>query len=190
MRILPYESAAVKVRVEAWAAKLGLFLVTRSANGGFAPGRSAARTVESPGAKLAGGSLALLAVRRPWNRQSLRKVADPDIRYRSLSACPAAAAALRVPTIPDDEELSCHAICGLLFALLASLLLALSATAQETGIRWQQDIESAKVMARDSGRLVLVHVVADGCGPCRSLETECLQPARRRRRDRAEVRAR
>src|SRR3972149_11531509 len=55
--------------------------------------------------------------------------------------------------------------------MLASLLLALSATAQETGIRWQQDIETAKAMARDSGRLVLVHVVADGCGPCRALET-------------------
>lgn len=55
--------------------------------------------------------------------------------------------------------------------LLASLLLAPSALAQETGIHWQQDIETAKVMARDSRRLVLVHVVADGCGPCRTLET-------------------
>lgn len=57
-----------------------------------------------------------------------------------------------------------------LFALVASLLLALQAIGQETGIHWQQDIETAKVMARESGRLVLVHVVADGCGPCRSLE--------------------
>jgi protein disulfide-isomerase len=61
--------------------------------------------------------------------------------------------------------------------MLASLLLALSATAQETGIRWQQDIETAKAMARDSGRLVLVHVVADDCGPCRALETNVfIQP--------------
>lgn len=57
------------------------------------------------------------------------------------------------------------------FGVLASLLLALSAQAQETGVRWQQDIEAAKVAARDSGRLVLVHVVADGCGPCRALES-------------------
>jgi protein disulfide-isomerase len=58
-----------------------------------------------------------------------------------------------------------------LYSLVATLLVALSAAAQGPGIRWQQDIETAKAMARDSGRLVLVHVVADGCGPCRSLET-------------------
>ncbi len=58
-----------------------------------------------------------------------------------------------------------------LYGMLASLLLTLSAAAQETGVHWQRDIETAKVMARDSGRLVLVHVVADGCGPCQSLET-------------------
>jgi YHS domain-containing protein/thiol-disulfide isomerase/thioredoxin len=56
-------------------------------------------------------------------------------------------------------------------ALLACLLLPLSALAQVPGVQWQQDIESAKVLARDSGRLVLVHVVSDGCGPCRALES-------------------
>jgi YHS domain-containing protein/thiol-disulfide isomerase/thioredoxin len=55
--------------------------------------------------------------------------------------------------------------------MLASLLLTLSASAQEAGVHWQQDIETAKSMARDSGRLVLVHVVADGCGPCHALES-------------------
>jgi protein disulfide-isomerase len=55
--------------------------------------------------------------------------------------------------------------------VIASLLMALTATAQESSIHWQQDIEAAKVQARQSGRLVLVHVVADGCGPCRSLES-------------------
>jgi protein disulfide-isomerase len=54
--------------------------------------------------------------------------------------------------------------------MLASLFVALSATAQEQGIHWQQDIETAKAMAGESGRLVLVHVVADGCGPCQALE--------------------
>lgn len=53
---------------------------------------------------------------------------------------------------------------------LLCLLLAMSATAQQPGIHWQQDIESAKATARQSNRLVLVHVVADGCGPCAALE--------------------
>lgn len=57
------------------------------------------------------------------------------------------------------------------FGMLASLLLATLATAQEPGIRWQQDIESAKAEARQTQRMVLVHVVADGCGPCRALES-------------------
>jgi protein disulfide-isomerase len=51
-----------------------------------------------------------------------------------------------------------------------SLLLAMSATAQQAGINWQQDIETAKATARQTNRLVLVHVVADGCGPCAALE--------------------
>jgi protein disulfide-isomerase len=55
--------------------------------------------------------------------------------------------------------------------VLASLLMALTAAAQDSSIHWQQDIEAAKVQARQSGRLVLVHVVADGCGPCRALES-------------------
>lgn len=55
--------------------------------------------------------------------------------------------------------------------MLASLLMATLANAQESGIRWQQDIESAKAEARQTHRMVLVHVVADGCGPCRALES-------------------
>lgn len=63
-------------------------------------------------------------------------------------------------------------------AVLASILLASWANAQvTTGIHWQQDIEAAKSMARDSGRLVLVHVYTDECGPCRALETNVfMQP--------------
>ncbi|MGD9632771.1 MAG: thioredoxin family protein [Pirellulales bacterium] len=53
---------------------------------------------------------------------------------------------------------------------ILSLLLAVSAAAQQPGIQWQQDIETAKATARQSNRLVLVHVVADGCGPCAALE--------------------
>lgn len=54
--------------------------------------------------------------------------------------------------------------------MICSLLLAGSAAAQQPGIQWQQDIETAKATARQTNRLVLVHVVADGCGPCAALE--------------------
>ena len=54
-------------------------------------------------------------------------------------------------------------------ALLLSLLFAMPATAQE-GIRWQQDIEGAKTLARQSGRLVLVHFWTPECGPCKMLD--------------------
>ncbi len=54
--------------------------------------------------------------------------------------------------------------------LLACLAQAGSSKAQEPGIQWRQDIETAKSQAHQSGRMVLVHVIADGCGPCRSLE--------------------
>ena len=57
------------------------------------------------------------------------------------------------------------------FGVLASLLMALTAAAKDSSIHWQQDIEAAKEQARQSGRLVLVHVVADGCGPCRAPES-------------------
>lgn len=57
-----------------------------------------------------------------------------------------------------------------LFALLAFTLTALPAWSQLPGVHWQQDIEAAKATARRSGRLVLVHVWADGCAPCHALE--------------------
>jgi protein disulfide-isomerase len=44
------------------------------------------------------------------------------------------------------------------------------AAAQEVGVRWQHDVETAKATARQTGRLVLVHVWADNCAPCVSLE--------------------
>jgi protein disulfide-isomerase len=49
-------------------------------------------------------------------------------------------------------------------------LLAVPAAAQEYGVRWQADIESAKTIARQTGRLVLVHFWTPNCGPCLSLE--------------------
>lgn len=57
-----------------------------------------------------------------------------------------------------------------LLGTFCCMLLSVSAAAQQQGINWQQDIETAKATARQSNRLVLVHVVADGCGPCAALE--------------------
>ena len=50
MRIVPYESAAVKVRVEVEAGKLGYFPIHRSKEP-VCPGRVGSGTAESPGAK-------------------------------------------------------------------------------------------------------------------------------------------
>jgi YHS domain-containing protein/thiol-disulfide isomerase/thioredoxin len=60
---------------------------------------------------------------------------------------------------------------GPLVVGLLGILLAGPAVAQEMGVHWQQDIETAKATARQTGRLVLVHVWSDGCVPCRALES-------------------
>jgi protein disulfide-isomerase len=54
--------------------------------------------------------------------------------------------------------------------VLASFLLIGSAAAQQPGVRWQNDIETAKATAQQTGRLVLVHVWTENCGPCAALE--------------------
>ena len=54
--------------------------------------------------------------------------------------------------------------------LFASFLMIGSAAAQEPGVRWQFDIESAKAAARQTGRLVLVHVWTEDCAPCMALD--------------------
>jgi len=55
-------------------------------------------------------------------------------------------------------------------ALIFSTLLAMPAAAEQQGFRWQHDIESAKALAKQSGRLVLVHFWSPNCGPCLALE--------------------
>src|SRR3954465_311768 len=56
-----------------------------------------------------------------------------------------------------------------LLVVVFGLLLAMPALAQES-IHWHTDLESAKVMAKQSGRLVLGHFWAPTCGPCMALE--------------------
>ena len=50
------------------------------------------------------------------------------------------------------------------------LLLANSAWAQQDAIHWHNDLESAKTVARESKRLVLVHFWTPSCVPCKALE--------------------
>ena len=57
-----------------------------------------------------------------------------------------------------------------LFNVIAWALLSVPAAAQQSGIHWQQDIESAKTQAKQTGRLVLVHFWTPNCGPCLALE--------------------
>jgi protein disulfide-isomerase len=55
-------------------------------------------------------------------------------------------------------------------SLIAAAGMASTALAQAS-IGWQHDIEAAKAAARQSNRLVLVHVWGDGCAPCKALES-------------------
>jgi protein disulfide-isomerase len=54
--------------------------------------------------------------------------------------------------------------------LFLSVAIAAQAAAQQDAIHWHHDLESAKSMAKESGRLVLIHFWTPTCGPCAALE--------------------
>src|SRR5215218_281309 len=53
--------------------------------------------------------------------------------------------------------------------LLAVPATILRASAQQEAIHWHKDLESAKVVAKETNRLVLVHFWTPSCGPCMAL---------------------
>ena len=54
--------------------------------------------------------------------------------------------------------------------VLFSVLLAAPAVAQQEAVHWQHDLEAAKIAAKESGRLVLIHFWTPSCGPCMALD--------------------
>jgi protein disulfide-isomerase len=64
------------------------------------------------------------------------------------------------------------------FLLIFCAMLAAPVRAQESGgISWMHDLEAAKVQAKQSGRLVLVHFWTPTCGPCLALEQHVFNQA-------------
>ncbi|HVT28483.1 MAG TPA: thioredoxin family protein [Lacipirellulaceae bacterium] len=58
------------------------------------------------------------------------------------------------------------------YILILSALLAMPATnvlAQQEAVHWHYDVESAKAVAKQTGRLVLIHFWTPSCGPCMAL---------------------
>jgi protein disulfide-isomerase len=53
--------------------------------------------------------------------------------------------------------------------VVLSALLAVPAVAQQEAVHWHKDLESAKAVAKQTGRLVLVHFWTPSCGPCMAL---------------------
>src|SRR5215212_2402222 len=53
--------------------------------------------------------------------------------------------------------------------VVMSALLAVPAFAQQEAVHWHKDLESAKAVAKQTGRLVLVHFWTPSCGPCMAL---------------------
>ena len=66
----------------------------------------------------------------------------------------------------------CRQRLQIVYFLIGAMLAAPATTlwAQQAGIRWQQDLEAAKTLARQTGRLVLIHFWTPDCAPCVTLD--------------------
>src|SRR5215213_8901509 len=53
--------------------------------------------------------------------------------------------------------------------IVVASVLATPALAQQESVHWHKDLESAKVVAKETNRLVLVHFWTPSCGPCMAL---------------------
>ena len=71
------------------------------------------------------------------------------------------------PLFDVEGRLMCHFWRPL--TVLLGLLLAAPAWAQDA-VHWHNDLESAKTVARESKRLVLIHFWTTSCVPCKALE--------------------
>src|SRR4051812_10791143 len=79
----------------------------------------------------------------------------------------AIARACALPLFDVEGRLMCYFWRPLTVVL--GLLLAAPALAQDA-VHWHNDLESAKNVARESKRLVLIHFWTTSCIPCKALE--------------------
>lgn len=67
---------------------------------------------------------------------------------------------------------------GATVVLIGTAILTAGSSVRAGAIEWQHDFETARRMARQSGRILLVNIHASWCGPCRKMQATTLQDPR------------